>query len=121
MYRSCDRPVFFEISIRSAVLHVTPLLHELILEAVRIGKLRARHNHERALRAKGSGPRGRPHAVAGAVEVYSVLSLQLRETDGTRLGWICAIPAHRDKAAMNRAQTPLARCRALQVLSGPPA
>lgn len=34
----------------SAVLHVTPLLRELILEAVRIGKLRARHHHERALR-----------------------------------------------------------------------
>lgn len=34
----------------SAVLHVTPLLRELILEAVRIGELRARHNHERALR-----------------------------------------------------------------------
>ena len=34
----------------SAVLHVTPLLRELILEAVRIGELRAGHNHERALR-----------------------------------------------------------------------
>lgn len=34
----------------SAVLHVTPLLRELIVEAVRIGKLRARHRHERALR-----------------------------------------------------------------------
>jgi AraC-like DNA-binding protein len=33
-----------------AVLHVTPLLRELILETVRIGKLRARHHHERALR-----------------------------------------------------------------------
>ncbi len=34
----------------STVLHVTPLLRELIVEAVRIGKLRARHRHERALR-----------------------------------------------------------------------
>jgi AraC-like DNA-binding protein len=34
----------------NAVLHVTPLLRELILETVRIGKLRAGHNHERALR-----------------------------------------------------------------------
>lgn len=34
----------------STVLHVTPLLRELILETVRIGKLRARHHHERALR-----------------------------------------------------------------------
>jgi len=33
-----------------AVLHVTPLLRELILESVRIGKLRTRHHHERALR-----------------------------------------------------------------------
>jgi AraC-like DNA-binding protein/mannose-6-phosphate isomerase-like protein (cupin superfamily) len=33
-----------------AVLHVTPLLRELILETVRVGKLRARHLHERALR-----------------------------------------------------------------------
>ena len=33
-----------------AVLHVTPLLRELILETVRIGKLRARSHHERALR-----------------------------------------------------------------------
>jgi AraC-like DNA-binding protein/mannose-6-phosphate isomerase-like protein (cupin superfamily) len=33
-----------------AVLHVTPLLRELILETVRVGKLRARHQHERALR-----------------------------------------------------------------------
>jgi AraC-like DNA-binding protein/mannose-6-phosphate isomerase-like protein (cupin superfamily) len=33
-----------------AVLHVTPLLRELILETVRIGKLRARQHHERALR-----------------------------------------------------------------------
>lgn len=36
--------------VASAVLHVTPLLRELILEAVRIGKLRARQDHERALR-----------------------------------------------------------------------
>jgi AraC-like DNA-binding protein len=34
----------------NAVLHVTSLLRELILETVRIGKLRARHHHERALR-----------------------------------------------------------------------
>ncbi len=34
----------------SAVLHVTPLLRELVLEAVRIGKLRVRQTHERALR-----------------------------------------------------------------------
>jgi hypothetical protein len=34
----------------SMVLHVTPLLRELILETVHIGKLRARHHHERALR-----------------------------------------------------------------------
>jgi AraC-like DNA-binding protein len=34
----------------NAVLPVTPLLRELILETVRIGKLRARHHHERALR-----------------------------------------------------------------------
>ncbi len=33
----------------SAVLHVTPLLRELLLETVRIGKLRERHHHERAL------------------------------------------------------------------------
>ncbi len=33
-----------------AVLHVTPLLRELIVESVRIGKLRARQRHERALR-----------------------------------------------------------------------
>jgi AraC-like DNA-binding protein len=33
-----------------AVLHVTPFLRELIVETVRIGKLRARHHHERALR-----------------------------------------------------------------------
>jgi AraC-like DNA-binding protein/mannose-6-phosphate isomerase-like protein (cupin superfamily) len=33
-----------------AVLHVTPLLRELIVEAVRIGKLRARNHHECALR-----------------------------------------------------------------------
>lgn len=33
-----------------AVLHVTPLLRELVLEAVRIGKLRVRQHHERALR-----------------------------------------------------------------------
>ena len=36
--------------VASAVLHLTPLLRELILEAVRIGKLRARQLHERALR-----------------------------------------------------------------------
>jgi AraC-like DNA-binding protein len=34
----------------SAVLHVTPLLRELVLEAVRIGKIRVRQAHERALR-----------------------------------------------------------------------
>jgi len=34
----------------SAVLHVTPLLRELILETVRIGNLRSRQHHERALR-----------------------------------------------------------------------
>ncbi|HEY1501215.1 MAG TPA: helix-turn-helix transcriptional regulator [Acidobacteriaceae bacterium] len=34
----------------SAVLHVTPLLRELVLETVRIGTLRARQHHERALR-----------------------------------------------------------------------
>ncbi|MGA2039290.1 MAG: helix-turn-helix transcriptional regulator [Bryobacteraceae bacterium] len=33
-----------------AVLHVTPLLRELILETVRIGRLRARNRHECALR-----------------------------------------------------------------------
>lgn len=33
-----------------AVLHVTPLQRELIVEAVRIGKLRTRNHHERALR-----------------------------------------------------------------------
>jgi AraC-like DNA-binding protein len=33
-----------------AVLHVTPLLRELIVEAVRIGQLRMRNHHERALR-----------------------------------------------------------------------
>lgn len=33
-----------------AVLHITPLLRELVLESVRIGALRARHHHERALR-----------------------------------------------------------------------
>jgi AraC-like DNA-binding protein/mannose-6-phosphate isomerase-like protein (cupin superfamily) len=33
-----------------AVLHVTPLLRELIIETVRIGQLRVRHQHERALR-----------------------------------------------------------------------
>jgi AraC-like DNA-binding protein len=37
-------------SLASAVRHVTPLLHELIVEAARIGKLRARQHHERALR-----------------------------------------------------------------------
>jgi AraC-like DNA-binding protein len=36
--------------IASAVLHVTPLLRELTLEAVRIGRLRAGNHHERALR-----------------------------------------------------------------------
>lgn len=34
----------------TTVLHVTPLLRELVLETVRIGKLRARSLHERALR-----------------------------------------------------------------------
>lgn len=34
----------------TVVLHVTPLLRELILETVRIGRLRARQHHERALR-----------------------------------------------------------------------
>jgi AraC-like DNA-binding protein len=34
----------------STVLHVTPLLRELTLETVRIGKLRTRQHHERALR-----------------------------------------------------------------------
>jgi AraC-like DNA-binding protein/quercetin dioxygenase-like cupin family protein len=34
----------------NAVLHVTPLLHELILETVRIGRLRAGYHLERALR-----------------------------------------------------------------------
>ncbi len=34
----------------NAVLHITPLLRELTLEAVRVGKLRARVHHERALR-----------------------------------------------------------------------
>jgi AraC-like DNA-binding protein len=33
-----------------AVLHVSPLLRELIVETVRIGTLRTRHRHERALR-----------------------------------------------------------------------
>jgi AraC-like DNA-binding protein len=33
-----------------AVLHVTPLLRELIVETVRIGKIRVRDHHERALR-----------------------------------------------------------------------
>src|SRR5271154_5435279 len=33
-----------------AVLHVTPLLRELIVETVRIGQLRMRNHHERALR-----------------------------------------------------------------------
>jgi AraC-like DNA-binding protein len=33
-----------------AVLHVTPLLRELIVEAVRLGQLRARNRQERALR-----------------------------------------------------------------------
>ena len=33
-----------------AVIHVSPLLRELIVEAVRIGRLRARQRHERALR-----------------------------------------------------------------------
>jgi AraC-like DNA-binding protein len=33
-----------------AVLHVTPLLRELVVEAVRIGKLRMRNGEERALR-----------------------------------------------------------------------
>src|SRR5271157_3405876 len=33
-----------------AVLQVTPLLRELIVEAVRIGQLRTRNRHERALR-----------------------------------------------------------------------
>ncbi len=32
------------------VMHVTPLLRELIVEAVRIGRLRTRQRHERALR-----------------------------------------------------------------------
>jgi len=32
------------------VLHVTPLLRELIVETVRFGQLRARRRHERALR-----------------------------------------------------------------------
>jgi AraC-like DNA-binding protein/quercetin dioxygenase-like cupin family protein len=36
--------------LRSAVLHVTPLLRELVLETVRIGNLRAADRHERALR-----------------------------------------------------------------------
>jgi AraC-like DNA-binding protein/mannose-6-phosphate isomerase-like protein (cupin superfamily) len=36
--------------LRSAVLHVTPLLRELVLETVRVGKLRAAHHHQRALR-----------------------------------------------------------------------
>ena len=34
----------------NSVLHVTPLLRELILEAVRVGQLRARDRHGRALR-----------------------------------------------------------------------
>jgi len=34
----------------NTVLHVTPLLRELTLETVRIGKLRTRQHHERALR-----------------------------------------------------------------------
>ena len=33
-----------------AVIHVSPLLRELIVEAVRIGRLRTRSRHERALR-----------------------------------------------------------------------
>jgi AraC-like DNA-binding protein len=33
-----------------AVLHVTPLLRELIVETVRVGRLRMRNHHERALR-----------------------------------------------------------------------
>jgi len=33
-----------------AVLHVTPLLRELIVETVRIGQIRTRNHHERALR-----------------------------------------------------------------------
>lgn len=32
------------------MLHVTPLMRELIVEAVRIGQLRTRNHHERALR-----------------------------------------------------------------------
>jgi AraC-like DNA-binding protein len=35
---------------RCAVLHVTPLLRELIVETVRVGQLRTRHDYERALR-----------------------------------------------------------------------
>src|SRR5277367_6495445 len=34
----------------SAVLYVSPLLRELIVETVRIGRLRTRDHHERALR-----------------------------------------------------------------------
>lgn len=45
------RPVqVFPFSRACAVLHVTPLLRELIVEAVRIGQLRTRSRNERALR-----------------------------------------------------------------------
>jgi len=44
------RPGLASLSSREcAVLHVTPLLRELIVEAVRIGQLRTRNRHERAL------------------------------------------------------------------------
>jgi len=33
-----------------AVLHITPLLRELVVEAVRLGRLRSSHNYERAVR-----------------------------------------------------------------------
>jgi hypothetical protein len=34
----------------SSVLHITPLLRELIIEAVRLGRLRMKNRHECALR-----------------------------------------------------------------------
>lgn len=44
------RPGLVRTPLTSTVLHVTPLMRELILETVRIGELRARNHHERALR-----------------------------------------------------------------------
>jgi AraC-like DNA-binding protein len=44
------RPGLVGMPLRCTVLHVAPLLRELILETVRVGRLRVRHHHERALR-----------------------------------------------------------------------